>query len=122
MQLSCVIHGTGIVFAYILHVWLYIYGYLSTVVFLLMLLPAPIGLRQVRNVFIRPWKFDNPFWSSQHNILSMAMALAGIVLSEGRPLSGTSWALIFPLVLISISVPVSFKIVKAAKTHDSKTN
>ncbi|XP_028391083.1 uncharacterized protein LOC114515960 [Dendronephthya gigantea] len=120
MQLSCVIHGIGIVFAYILHVWLYIYGYLSTVVFLLMLLPAPIGLRQIRNVCIRPWKFDNPFWSSQHNILSMAMALAGILLSGGRPLSGTSWALIFPLVLISISVPVLFKkIVEAAKAHDS---
>ena len=48
MEISCVIHGIGIVFAYILHIWLYIHGYLSTVVFFLMLLPAPIGLRQVR--------------------------------------------------------------------------
>ena len=50
MKLSCIIHGIGIVLAYILHLWLYIYGYLSTVTFLLMLIPAPIGLRQVRSV------------------------------------------------------------------------
>ena len=50
----------------------------------------------------------------------MAMALAGILLSEGRPLNGTSWALIFPLLLISISVPVLFKkIIEAAKAHES---
>jgi hypothetical protein len=52
----------------------------------------------------------------------MAMALAGILLSGGRPLSGISWALIFPLALISISVPVLFKkIVEAAKAHESLT-
>ena len=71
-------------------------------------------------MFIRPWKFENPFWSSQHSMLSMTMPLAGILLSGGRPLSGTSWALIFPLALISISVPVLFKkIVDAAKAHKS---
>jgi 1,4-dihydroxy-2-naphthoate octaprenyltransferase len=50
MQLSCIVHGIGMVFAYILHIWLYVYGYLSTTTFLLMLIPAPIGLRQVRTV------------------------------------------------------------------------
>ena len=48
METSCVVHGIGIVVAYILHILLYVYGYLSTVTFLLMLVPAPIGLRQVR--------------------------------------------------------------------------
>ncbi|XP_046851654.1 uncharacterized protein LOC124444991 [Xenia sp. Carnegie-2017] len=120
LQSSCLIHGVGIAFAYILHMCLYAYGYLSTITFLLMLIPAPIGLRQIPNVFIRPWKFDNPFWSSQHNILSMAMALAGILLSGGRQLESRSWALCFPLLLISISVPVLFKkIVDATKANDT---
>ena len=49
----------------------------------------------------------------------MAMALAGILSSGGRPLSGTSWALVFPLILISVSVPVLFKkIVEATKAND----
>lgn len=47
LQSSCLIHGVGIAFAYILHTCLYAYGYLSTITFLLMLIPAPIGLRQV---------------------------------------------------------------------------
>ena len=54
----------------------------------------------------RPWIFDNPFWSSQHNLISMSMALTAVLLFGGRPLTGTSWALVFPLVLIFSSVPV----------------
>ena len=48
MDLSCQIHAVGIIIAYILHLWLYNQGYLSTISFLLMLIPAPIGLRQVK--------------------------------------------------------------------------
>ena len=71
-------------------------------------------------MLVRPRGFNNPFWSSQHNILSMAMALASILLSGGRPLSGESWCLVFPLVLVSVSVPILLvKIVEAAKAHDA---
>ena len=74
---------------------------------------------QIRNVFIRPWKFDNPYWSSQHIILSIAMALAAVLLSGERQLHGESWAVVFPLVLISVSVPAFLmKIIHAAKAHE----
>jgi NhaP-type Na+/H+ or K+/H+ antiporter len=73
-------------------------------------------------VLVRPKDFSNPFWSSQHNILSMAMALAAVLLSGGRPLSGEAWALVFPLVLVSVLVPVLLvEIVKAGKAQEANT-
>ena len=47
MELASTVHGVGMVVAYIFHVWLYYAGYISTLTFLLILLPAPIGIRQV---------------------------------------------------------------------------
>ena len=58
---------------------------------------------------MRPWRVGNPFWSTQHNLLSMAMALASVLLSGGRPLSGTSWALVFPLLLVYVLEPFVLK-------------
>lgn len=50
----------------------------------------------------------------------MAMALMAVLLSGGRPLTGKSWALVFPLVLVSISVPVLLmKIIDAARTNEA---
>ena len=47
MGLASKVHGVGMVLAYILHVLLFYAGYISTLTFLLMLVPAPIGIRQV---------------------------------------------------------------------------
>lgn len=47
MDLASKIHAAGTMFAYIFHIWLYYAGFISTLTFLLLLTPAPIGLQQV---------------------------------------------------------------------------
>ena len=47
MNVSSKVHGVGMVVAYVFHIWLFYAGYISKFTFFLMLIPAPIGLRQV---------------------------------------------------------------------------
>ena len=51
LDVASSIHAAGMVFAHIFLVWLFYAAYMSKITFLLLLIPAPIGLRQV-DIFV----------------------------------------------------------------------
>ncbi|ETO21948.1 hypothetical protein RFI_15256 [Reticulomyxa filosa] len=136
LNTSAKVHNVGMAFSYFILAVLYLFwnenehgkSGIPTTVFVLLLLTLPFAYHYSRLVHVRPFRYELPFYASQHNCACMLAVYLGIVLDgifNLHPNHKSRFELffsqqyaacfLFPLVVLIPSLPVLLNNIRRAK-------